>query len=156
MEERGGLHCQTPEERGRPQAGRRRRQLLSGLHVWNPRPQGEPVVLGPETARLHEGKLLCVTTAPLLCSHVRSERMEAEERVLLLFLWGRGVSSPRKGGRCLSHPGKVTPGCFSPIPLHHIGSKNDASRWKYDWGLETEMGEGSTSEIDTEKSLQQW
>ena len=82
----------------------------------------------------------------LLCSHVRSERMEAEERVLLLFLWGRGVSSPRKGGRCLSHPGKVTPGCFIPIPLHHIGSKNDASRWKYDWGLETEMGEGSTSE----------
>lgn len=156
MEERWGLHCQTPEKRGRPRAGRRRLQLLSGLPAWNPRHQGGPVVLGLETAGLHECKLLCVTTAPLLCSRVRSERMEAEERVLLLFLWGREVSSPRKGGRCLSHPGKVTPGHFIPIPLQHIGSKNDASRWKYDWGLETEMGEESTSEIDTEKSLRQW
>ena len=114
-EERWGLHSQTLEEGGRPRAGRRRFQLLSGLPIWNPGHQRGPVVLGLEIARLHECKLLRVTTAPLLpCSHVRSGRMEGE---VLLFLQGRGVSSPRKEGRCLSHPEKVTPGFLIPIPL---------------------------------------
>lgn len=93
-----GSPLPDPGRGSRPQAGRRSLQLLSGLPVWNPGHQGGPVVLGLEIARLHECKLLRVTTAPLLpCSRVTSERMEAEAQVLLLFLWGRGVQLTKEG-----------------------------------------------------------
>lgn len=58
--------------------------------------QGGPVVLGLEIARLHECKLLRVTTAPLLpCSRVTSERMG--RRKYCFSSSGEGFSSPREG-----------------------------------------------------------
>lgn len=64
-------------------------------------------------------------------------------REVLLLPLGRGVQSQgREGGALVtqeSHSWLLPPN----TSIAYWEQKNDASRWRYDWGLETEMGEES-------------